>query len=138
MFKFLSILEKFLVVIFLITCTSMFCIKYRMFTLNNSLAYLDQQIEKLNENKNLFNIELTYLTSSERILNLIDKNPGILSNKEFINVSQLKTLSQFENISFAKAENRTYENSKVAKANIENIDDINELVNSNKIQDELN
>ena len=86
-----------------------------MYEMTNDLVYLDQKIDKLKDNKNLLTIELTYLTSTERLLSLIDQNPIILNDKEIIKVKQLKTKQQLVDISLAKAKNKVYENKRLAK-----------------------
>ena len=123
--NFLNILEKILLVILIIAIASMFYVKYKMYNISSSIVYLDKKIEKLQNDKKLLTIELTYLTSTERLLSLIDKNPDILSDKSVIKVSQLKTKKELVDISLAKAMNKPYENRKVAKNK-----SINELIES--------
>ena len=50
----------------------MFYIRYKMFNMINDLSYLDKEIERINDDKKILTIELTYLTSTERLLSLID------------------------------------------------------------------
>ena len=45
---------------------------------NFNLAYLDKQIEKKQEEYHILNIELCYLSSTERLLSLVNKYPSIL------------------------------------------------------------
>lgn len=113
--KFLNILHNILLIFALVITGSMFYVRYKMYNLTNSLSYLDKKIEKLQNEKELLTIELTYLTSTERIMALIEKNPNILNDKDVIKVAQLKTIEEFENVSLAKAKNRAYENKKIAK-----------------------
>lgn len=93
----------------------MFCVRYKMFIISQDLVALDTRIEKLQKDKELLNIELTYLTSTERILNLIDKNPEILNDKDIIKSSQLKTTREFVALSLAKAKNQIYNDKRIAK-----------------------
>jgi len=113
--NFLSLFQNFLLVIGLIATISMFYIKYKMFTISKDLVALDTKIEKLEKDKALLNIELTYLTSAERILNLVDKNPEILNNKDIIKSSQLKTKQEFAALSILKYQNQDYSDKRVAQ-----------------------
>ena len=113
--NFLNLLQNILIVVILVATGSMFYVRYKMYNISSSIEYLDRKIEKLQNNKNLLTIELTYLTSTERLLSLIDKNPKILSDKSIIKVSQLKTEKEFVNISLAKAMDKAYKNKKIAK-----------------------
>lgn len=123
--NFLNVLQNILLMILIIATILMFYIRHRMYNISNSISYLDKKIEKLQSNRNILTIELTYLTSTERILSLIDKNPKILSDKGIINISQLKTKKELVNISLAKAMDRAYENKKIAKNKT-----INDLIES--------
>lgn len=86
-----------------------------MYIISGDLNALDKKIEKLQKDKELLNIELTYLTSTERFLSLIDKNPEILNNKDVIKSSQLKTKKEFATSSLTKLQNQVYSDNKVAK-----------------------
>ena len=97
----------------------------KFWNISSSITFLDKKIERLQSNKNLLTIELTYLTSTERLLSLIDKDPKILNNKDVIKVSQLKTKKELVSISLAKAMNKAYENKKIAKNKT-----INDLIES--------
>jgi len=123
--NFLNVLQDILWFILLAGIVSMFYVKYRMYTVSSSISYLDKKIESLQSDKNLLTIELTYLTSTERLLSLIDKNPKVLNNKDVIEVSQLKTKDQLISISLAKVMNNVYENKKIAKNRT-----INDLIES--------
>ena len=100
--KCLNILEKFLLIFLVILGFSTFYIRYKMYNLSSNLKFLDKKIEKLNNEKELLTIELTYLTSTERILALIEKNNHILNNKDIIASSQLKTMKEFAKMSLVK------------------------------------
>ncbi|MDD2840432.1 MAG: hypothetical protein PHY80_04935 [Rickettsiales bacterium] len=113
--KFLSFSQNFLLIIGIIIAVLMFCVRYKMFIISQDLVALDTRIEKLQKDKELLNIELTYLTSTERILNLIDKNPEILNDKDIIKSSQLKTTREFVALSLAKAKNQIYNDKRIAK-----------------------
>lgn len=113
--KFLSLFQNFLLITGIFITALMFYIRYRMFVISKDLVGLNTKIEKLQKDKELLNIELTYLTSSERILNLIDKNPEILNNKDIIKSSQLKTKQEFVALSLSKSHNQDYIDKKVAK-----------------------
>lgn len=95
-----------------------------MFVISKDLLSLNTKIEKLQKDKELLNIELTYLTSSERILNLIDKNPEILNNKDIIKSSQLKTKQEFIALSLSKSHNKDYVNKRVAKKDNKKLDSL--------------
>ncbi len=114
-----------LLIVLIAATASMFYIRYKMHNISSSITFLDKKIERLQSNKNLLTIELTYLTSTERLLSLIDKDPKILSNKDVIKVSQLKTKKELVSISLAKAMNKAYENKKIAKNKT-----INDLIES--------
>ena len=86
-----------------------------MSIISTDLIAVDKKIEKLKDNKKILDLELTYLKSSERILNLIEKNPSILADKDIIKSKQLKTRDQFVALSLDKSKNFTYKDSKVAK-----------------------
>lgn len=86
-----------------------------MFSISEDLIALDKKIEKLQKDKELLNIELTYLTSTERFLSMIDKNPEILNEKDVIESSQLKTRKEFVASSLTKLQNQVYSDNKVAK-----------------------
>ena len=118
--KIFTIIQNILFITLLLFLGSMFYIRYRMYVLSKNISYLDEKIKKLEDNKELLTIELTYLTSTERILSLIDKNPSILNNKQIIKASQLKSKEQLVEISLAKANNRVYENRKLAEYKNEN------------------
>ena len=118
--RFLRLMQNTLIIVLLLATASMFFIRYKMYDLSRDLAYLDKHIESLQDHKELLDLELTYLTSTERILSLIDKNPNILNNKKVINVAQLKSKKQLIEISLAKANNRVYENRKLAESKINN------------------
>lgn len=120
--KFVNILHNTLLILALVITGSMFYVRYRMYKITKSLEHLDKKMEKLQSEKEILTIELTYLTSTERIMSLIEKNPNILNDKNITEVTQLKTIEEFENISLAKARNKVYENKKVAKN--KTIDDI--------------
>jgi cell division protein FtsL len=92
----------------------MFYVKYKMFILSKDLVAMDTKIEQLQKDKELLNIELTYLTSTERILDLIDKNPNILNNKDVIDTSQLKTKYDFTSLSLTKLKKQIYSDKKIA------------------------
>ncbi len=123
--KFLSYFQNFLIIAGIVITTLMFYVRYKMFIISKDLIVLDKKIEKLQKDKALLNIELTYLTSTERILNLIDKNREILNNKDIIKVSQLKTKQEFVALSLSKAQDQNYIDKKMAKK--ENKEDNNEL-----------
>lgn len=113
--KFLNTLQNLLIVILLLLASFMFYVRYKMYDLSNNLTYLDKKIERLQSDKNLLTVELTYLTSTERILSLIDRNPKVLNEKVVIKVAQLKTKKELIDISLAKATNKVYKNRSIAK-----------------------
>ena len=119
--KFFVFLQNILIIALLLATTGMFFVRYKMYTLSKNLAFLDQKIEKLQNNRELLSLELTYLTSTERLLTLIDKNPNILNNKDIIVANQLKSKKELLEISLAKANNKVYENKKVANTGINNL-----------------
>lgn len=120
--KFLNIFHNFLVVFCILATASMFYVRHRMYNLTRDLAHLDRKIEKLRSDKELLTIELTYLTSTERLLSLIDGNPKVLNNKDIINVDQLKTKDELVDISLAKSKNIIQENRRIARS--QNINDL--------------
>lgn len=76
-----------------------------MYNISNEIVAIERKIEELSEVKHTLNVELTYLASTERLLNLIDKNPNILSGKNIAKPNQLKSKEEFKKSSFAKAKN---------------------------------
>lgn len=113
--KLFVLLQNTLLMIFLLLLGCMLYIRYRMYTISKDIAYIDDKIKKIENNKEILNIELTYLTSAERILSLIDKNETVLNDKQVIKSSQLKSKNQLIEISLAKAKSRAYENRKLAQ-----------------------
>lgn len=80
-----------------------------------NLSYLDDKIEQMKGDKRILEVELAYLTSTERLLSLIDQKPEILNNKKLVGIKQIKTDEEFKEFSLAKAVNKPYNNSKYAK-----------------------
>ena len=113
--KFFSILENVLLVIVIVLAISVFYIRYKMYNMTKSMAYLDKKIEQMRDDKKILQVELTYLTSTERLLDLIEKNPNILNNKQLASIKQVKTKEEFKAFSLAKAVNSPYNNKKYAK-----------------------
>ena len=111
----LPYIQNMLLAVFLVLTLFMFYIKHKMSIISTDLIAVDKKIEKLKEDKKILDLELTYLKSSERILNLIEKNPSILADKDIIKSKQLKTRDQFVALSLDKSKNFTYKDSKVAR-----------------------
>lgn len=86
-----------------------------MYNITKNMAYLDKKIEQMRDDKKILQVELTYLTSTERLLDLIEKNPNILNNKQLASIKQVKTKEEFKAFSLAKAVNNPYNNKKYAK-----------------------
>lgn len=113
--KFFSILENVLLIIVIVLTISVFYIRYKMYNITKNMAYLDKKIEQMRDDKKILQVELTYLTSTERLLDLIEKNPDILNNKQLASIKQVKTKEEFKAFSLAKAVNNPYNNKKYAK-----------------------
>lgn len=113
--KFFSILENVLLIIVIVLTISVFYIRYKMYNITKNMAYLDKKIEQMRDDKKILQVELTYLTSTERLLDLIEKNPNILNNKQLASIKQVKTKEEFKAFSLAKAVNNPYNNKKYAK-----------------------
>ena len=111
----LPYIQNLLLITLVILMSFMFYIKHKMSIISTDLIAVDKKIEKLKDNKKILDLELTYLKSSERILNLIEKNPSILADKDIIKSKQLNTRDQFVSLSLDKSKNFTYKDSKVAK-----------------------
>jgi cell division protein FtsL len=111
--KFLSILQMFLFVLIILSTTSMFLIKYRVYTFLSDSSKLDKRMKELKNEKSLLIIELTYLTSTERIFSLIDNDSKVLDNKEILKYTQIKTKDEFAKISLARLKQKE-SNSKLA------------------------
>ena len=79
------------------------------------MSFLDKKIENMYDDKKILEVELAYLTSTERLLALIEKKPEILNNKKVASIKQVKTEEEFENFSLSKAMNNPYNNKKYAK-----------------------
>ena len=114
--KILLFIQNILIFLLLLLSCSMFYIRYKMFNIINDLSYLDKEIERINDDKKILTIELTYLTSTERLLSLIDKNPELLNNKKIVDVKQIKTKDELKKISLSKAMKNPYKNKKYARA----------------------
>ena len=113
--KSLSIIEKILLVLLVFVGSAMFCVRYKMYNISNNLKYLDNKIAKLNNEKELLGVELTYLTSTERILSIIEKDQSVLNDKDIINSKQLKTKEEFARISMAKFKDDLNDDRKLAQ-----------------------
>ncbi len=113
--RFLYILQNILLVILIILAFLMFGVRYRMKNIINSMSFLDKKIEKMYDDKKILEVELVYLTSTERLLALIEKKPEILNNKKVASIKQVKTEEEFESFSLSKATNNPYNNKKYAK-----------------------
>ena len=100
--KILDNLKKIFLSILIVITMLMFYMKYKMYTITTNLAYLDKQIEKKQEEYHILNIELCYLSSTERLLSLVNKYPSILYNKSIAKYSQLKSKDELEKLSLAK------------------------------------
>jgi cell division protein FtsL len=85
----------------------MFFIKSQMYGISNELMSLDRKIYDLKEQKHLLRIELTYLTSAERLLILIEKNPYLLKEKDLITTIQIQTKKQFIQVAMQKFVEKT-------------------------------
>lgn len=113
--RFLYILQNILLIILLVLAILMFGVRYRMKNIINSMSFLDKKIENMYDDKKILEVELAYLTSTERLLALIEKKPEILNNKKVASIKQVKTEEEFENFSLSKAMNNPYNNKKYAK-----------------------
>ena len=113
--KILLFIQNILIFLLLLLSCSMFYIRYKMFNMINDLSYLDKEIERINDDKKILTIELTYLTSTERLLSLIDKNPELLNNKKIVDVKQIKTKDELKKISLSKAMKNPKKNKKYAR-----------------------
>lgn len=111
----LPYIQNLLLITLVLLMSFMFYIKHKMSIISTDLIAVDKKIEKLKDDKKILDLELTYLKSSERILNLIEKNPSILADKDIIKSKQLKTRDQFVALSLDKSKNFTYKDSKVAR-----------------------
>lgn len=114
-YRFFYILQNILLIILLVLAILMFGVRYRMKNIINSMSFLDKKIENMYDDKKILEVELAYLTSTERLLALIEKKPEILNNKKVANIKQVKTEEEFENFSLSKAMNNPYNNKKYAK-----------------------
>ena len=114
--KTIIVIQNAFIIILILLTVLMFAVRYRMYKIMNNLVYLDNRIEKLQSDKNLLRVELTYLTSTERLLSLLEHNPKILKNKNLIKIIQVKTKEELEDISLAKSVNSSYRNKKLAQA----------------------
>lgn len=114
-YRFFYILQNILLIILLVLAILMFGIRYRMKNIINSMSFLDKKIEKMYDDKKILEVELAYLTSTERLLALIEKKPEILNNKKVASIKQVKTEEEFKNFSLSKAMNNPYNNKKYAK-----------------------
>lgn len=114
-YRFFYILQNILLIILLVLAILMFGVRYRMKNIINSMSFLDKKIEKMYDDKKILEVELVYLTSTERLLALIEKKPEILNNKKVASIKQVKTEEEFESFSLSKAVNKPYNNKKYAK-----------------------
>ena len=114
-YRFFYILQNILLIILLVLAILMFGVRYRMKNIINSRSFLDKKIEKMYDDKKILEVELVYLTSTERLLALIEKKPEILNNKKVASIKQVKTEEEFESFSLSKAVNKPYNNKKYAK-----------------------
>lgn len=114
-YRFFYILQNILLIILLVLAILMFGVRYRMKNIINSMSFLDKKIENMYDDKKILEVELAYLTSTERLLALIEKKPEILNNKKVASIKQVKTEEEFENFSLSKAMNNPYNNKKYAK-----------------------
>ncbi len=114
-YRFFYILQNILLIILLVLAILMFGVRYRMKNIINSMSFLDKKIEKMYDDKKILEVELVYLTSTERLLALIEKKPEILNNKKVASIKQVKTEEEFESFSLSKATNNPYNNKKYAK-----------------------
>lgn len=114
-YRFFYILQNILLIILLVLAILMFGVRYRMKNIINSMSFLDKKIEKMYDDKKILEVELVYLTSTERLLALIEKKPEILNNKKVTSIKQVKTEEEFESFSLSKATNNPYNNKKYAK-----------------------
>lgn len=114
-YRFFYILQNILLIILLVLAILMFGIRYRMKNIINSMSFLDKKIENMYDDKKILEVELAYLTSTERLLALIEKKPEILNNKKVASIKQVKTEEEFKNFSLSKAMNNPYNNKKYAK-----------------------
>lgn len=114
-YRIFYILQNILLIILLVLAILMFGVRYRMKNIINSMSFLDKKIEKMYDDKKILEVELAYLTSTERLLALIEKKPEILNNKKVASIKQVKTEEEFENFSLSKAMNNPYNNKKYAK-----------------------
>ena len=102
-------------IILLVLAILMFGVRYRMKNIINSMSFLDKKIEKMYDDKKILEVELVYLTSTERLLALIEKKPEILNNKKVASIKQVKTEEEFKSFSLSKSVNKPYNNKKYAK-----------------------
>lgn len=114
-YRFFYILQNILLIILLVLAILMFGVRYRMKNIINSMSFLDKKIEKMYDDKKILEVELVYLTSTERLLALIEKKPEILNNKKVASIKQVKTEEEFKKFSLSKAVNKPYNNKKYAK-----------------------
>ena len=114
-YRFFYILQNILLIILLVLAILMFGVRYRMKNIINSMSFLKKKIEKMYDDKKILEVELVYLTSTERLLALIEKKPEILNNKKVASIKQVKTEEEFESFSLSKAVNKPYNNKKYAK-----------------------
>ena len=116
--KILIKVRKILTIFLFVNILLMFYIKFNIYKTTKKYSYLDKQIEEAIEKKNILEIDLSYLTSTERLMKLIENNPKILDKKENIKYPQIKTKKELENISYAKLINNPDKATKIAKNSI--------------------
>jgi cell division protein FtsL len=111
----LTKIELFLaIVVFNLICFIILS-KYNIYKNNNDSHSLNRKIQDLSNKKELLEIELVYLTSPERLLNLIEKQPSLLQGKNMLNLEKYpaQSLNQERFIRVAKI--KTAEKIKTAK-----------------------
>ncbi|MDR2527137.1 MAG: hypothetical protein LBC92_04660 [Rickettsiales bacterium] len=67
--------------------------------INKQIVTINKQIDLLEKKKKLLNVELSYLTSPKRLLEIIDRHPTILGDKIETRILQVQTKEHFRKFS---------------------------------------
>ena len=121
---FLDKIKKFLLILIISNSIFVGYIRFNLYRITRSIFLLNNNIAKKEKEKKDLELKLSYLKSPKRIISLMKMNPKFLQGKEKVKISQIKTLEELKEYSYAKVINEPYKNSRIAK---------NEKININEI-----
>jgi hypothetical protein len=96
-----------LIVILIVAILWLVIIKRYSYSVTKTIIGLNDKIIFLRNKKQLLMVELTYLTSPERLIFLIEKNPKLLDRKTIVSSRQIQTRDEFVKTVKIKSTNKS-------------------------------